>query len=710
MQSMLGVGLCLVCGPLALAAEASAEAKQELRVLYDQLRQHDLWTTLMWEQWALKQKLRFTAQVSGSVDVLGDTTFAAPEDIHFIKDRGTEVEMVTNHRWYRYAGDGHPDEVPVPLPFDRVTSAAFSHTPGYIAVMTFKRGDVNLTWAQKIISVPKGEVMLETGAAEPDGETFDWDDPLQVSDDGSAVAATFYLDNKTVVVTSAAGADRVAHPGMHAALGVGPKASWVLGSVVRAGEWSFVLESEGNKIPLKGAACGPGIAVVVTNDSKPKLVGRDGKLSDLVLPISIGDRPHLASVGRYLVVNSGANGFSRDNTDFFGAPLANPPPQPILTACIPWEQVAAGKCDSAVIQSGQFSINENGIDSIYVWKDEQGRLIDLSGPVPKIHDLYTAPARITWIGSAHYWALVQYVEGQAALIDDQGRELWSGAGYPDVQTQDYAVVSQGEDTSKVNLVHLSTDPKLRSSRQLVVPGEGEWTFEVDGIREQVLAKNGVDWAGFDLQGVSTHRLGSRGIYPQVWHALLPPGRFCIWGGRLLPKDGPFPDAESRFCPEDAWISTENEHPEVTAVDRDEHVLIYLDVKKGKVTTTRWFDLGHFANASHLATVGRNPEVDIVDGRNMQLAHVVNDRLMPIMNPIKAQDLPPGTWRVDNAGNFSPSGWNTMTWSDDLAGFRPIRMRSPTVGDTTPLVVVSASLVLLMGKDKDVLDMVTKPKR
>lgn len=704
---------------------AQQEMLQEARTLYPQLLENDLWTTLLWEGWAKDIPHHPTPTFFGQgVEVLGSTRFALPEDIHGVKDRGASVEVVTGHRWYCFAPDGHPIQVPVPLNLNaEVKEAAFSYEPGVVAVATYNSPNdtvpLTVNWTAHVLTTKGAEVLTVSGT-EDKIESYR-DTPMVIAEDGSAVMQVFTAVPHAPygVVSTHAEAHRVIDNVLKI-YGVGTEGRWLL--VQSAGDEGPTLIQGTTRTHLRTGAAGPGCAAIVRDDGQPEVIGADGTSHPLLLPIALGKNVRMLAVAGYLVVASGSHALSLDNTDLFGQPLANPPEQPETCACIPWDEVKAGTIDDAITFPGTCSDDWTIPGRLFVWKDRLCWTVDLLQRPLQRRPFYEAPDHIGWVSGQRYWDRVEYGQGASAVLDADGHELWSGAGYVDPWSPTIGILGTGDgDAASYSIVRLSPDPKARGSTRLSLDA-GSWDFTYDLFNHVFLARGSGRWVQFDDTGNQLNPPSRKGT-PEMFECWFPPGRFFVCGSRLVPRDRwplqlahpehPNPQEEialsdemaGMLVPADAWITGQRQGLRVEVLHAAHRLWMAIPPYH---KPWLWQDLGACPGSRTFGSDRRGEALFVCGSAwGMVVKSVTEEGLSDDFANTHSSPLPAGPWQATSPWqDFTPRNTNNMRWSADVAGFMPLQLRSPPAYDQG-LLVVTPSLVLIMARDLRALAMVTE---
>ncbi len=684
--------LCLLAA--ALCGAESQELQTEARTIYPEMLRKDLWSALLWEKWAENQGRRSSGNMlENGISMMGSPTFALPEDVHGLKDRGATVEVVTKRRWYCFAADGHPCKVPIAFGMDTVEAAAYSFDPGYVSAIGYKYNapSGSIEWHQRCFRTDNGALVFETSDEEDrvtDAHSFD---PI-MADDGSAVALAWHnLQGSWISVTTAHEANH-RYQNVSQPIGVGRGGSWLVASRYDDNKPVKVLVVGDQTTTLRAVACGPGVAVIMLPDNHTELVGLDGKRTPISLPIGVGENPQLETVGDYLVVGSGQNAVSLDNTDFFGVPLRDPPRQPDLVAVVRWKDVLAGRPRVCASYPGLLTIDLHHSAAFHTWKERQAQWVDCAGPAPQARPFYQAAERIHWVGPLRLLTLVNFGDKQNALVDEGGHELWQGEGNVTVFSSDLALVTEGDSDPSYTLIHLSADPKARTSVRLK-PGSGWWDFVADPFRRIVVADKDGTWIKYSYAGEQIAEGGHGKFWPDLLLPVVMPGRYCYAGGRLIDKFNGIADAkvEDHLLPMDAYlVPCSRSGVALVVLERFGEVARFMRARRA----WEWQDAGPCEFGYQFAMTQRERSLVIsATDRAHILAEVMDANVNLNESRDRTDDLPPGPWRVMDL-SFVPRNSNTLTWSDDAIGFHPLRLRSPErIASPDPLLVITASMVL-----------------
>jgi hypothetical protein len=685
-----------------LTTQALAEAKAQVKQTYNDAQvRADLWTGMQLEAWAAQQKVTLRgAPMLGQSEVYGDPLFACPDEIKMMYDRGDAVEAVTLKRYHVFASDGRPLSCSVPFN-QRADHSDFSFTRGFVGVFEWDtHEDAPSEWLGRVVAT-KGDGGFQVDNEEPAGWNYGPGD-LKVADDGSAMAVPFQREanNESKVVVSTAKAKHVEFPGVFAPLGVGAGGAWLLANIWENDGWTPVLITGDNeRTKLRAAAMGPGIGAAIAQDGGCYLIDRAGKRSPLILPIAIGAEPRMSSVGRWLVVASGGNAKSLPTTDFLGVEVANPPVQPESLALFRWDDLLADPKAPAVARfQNPMEVARQVAAGLYLWRGSEIDLLDLSGrqPVTKVFCTVPGDREVAWAWSRRFYTRVAYKTGGGAVLDEQGRELWSGDGDADVWGRDVGIVRNGKgQDSTWDLAHFALDPKARLNTRLDLGQPGPWEITYDPDRERWRAILGRQWAIGDKTGksfASGNGRRSRNDTRIDFNALeWPPiGRYYSHYARIFVKGADEPAEAERLCPQDAWMLMGKM---VFVLNRDGHLMLTGHKRAGQ-----WSDLGLVDGGARFGFAGvKADELVVTNWDPRVVASFIQGPALKYetTQPLRQAAAPKddaGPWRVTSDTQFVQPHGGTMDWSEDHAGFIG-RLHSPK--DSPYLLVVTPSLVLAL---------------
>jgi len=679
------------CGAVA---EVSSELKAQMRATHEEMLQHDLWSAYEYGLWAKAQGVELpSAFLDGYI--CGDPGFATPNEVSSIKDCGELIQVVTRARWHCFAPDGHPitSSFPLGLTPGRVAYGFGTTALGAIMV-NGPNGDNIGAWKLRTYGLPAGNVILETDNLEK-GATFS---DCSVAADGSAFTMTCYSQQlgRSWLLTATAANNHIEVDDLYNPIGVGPNGAWVLAHR-REGEWDrpCLILNDKDITPLQAAAAGPGIGAILTPDGQCQLVNKNGSFTPLILPVNIGKNATMATVGRYLVIGSGTGAKSADDTDIMGQPMAIPPDQPETLACFQWKDLLADPQNAKWrCYTGPLAVDLDQPAGLFLWKDRTLSRLDLSTATPRLRPFSTMAQHITWAWTSHYWTVVNQGDALSSIINDQGQELWSGEGQVDVQNPQTAVIRVGNDNNPIcHIVHLSTDPKLRTDG--VVEATRNADILCPPFNDQVLVtQNDVagHWhmVGFDGKMLPISGVKEKGEYAPLLNAAASDGRFYSVYGRTFLKAAKDPSIDKMLWPRDAYTVDNN----MLVLTWQGHVLRYTGGEHGMQV----IDMGV---ADHGTRFGLDHQIPVViDGGKMIRARFDSDSLVPEEQRSWGDDVGPGLMQVQNGRfnsfNFIPPGLTQCTWTDQQIGFNPLQLRS--CPDDPGLVVVTYSLVVWLPHD------------
>ncbi|MBA3710290.1 MAG: hypothetical protein H0W83_15885, partial [Planctomycetes bacterium] len=516
-------------------AEAGAtDLKAVLKASYaEMLKENDLWSAIQVEAIAAAQKidLRGAPCLAGS-DIYGDPTFACPDEVRVISDRGDAICAATSQRLHCFANDGRPLAPSVSYGI-RGDTVDIAFDGGAVGVVTFYDNEKQLPdrWRARTVGCPSGNVLFESEDEEVPESTID--SVAKTASDGSAIAFSLHRHggDRHVIVATAKGKRSL--PGLFRVRGVGPLASWLV--VEDGSENNQLLLLIDRRIRLRSSAVGPGLVAGITDEGKPIVVDRSGKVEPLVLPIGLGNAPAMATVGRWLVVSSGEGARSLDNTNLLGEPMGEAPVQRNTMALFRWDDLVGDIHARALYTyENQLQIAQAQCAALYLWHDKQVDLLDLTTRQPVVKTIGRFPKIVDWVDGRRSATLVAVRDTGMVILDAQNQEVAVDPTFVDfiVLHKSWAVAKHGKQGDRSYfLVKLATDPTQRSAQQLKLTAE-EWTFRLDGRRNRLCAEAERKWIEFDLAGEEIARgnpVNRPNYESPTWPAV---GRFCNLGGRV----------------------------------------------------------------------------------------------------------------------------------------------------------------------------------
>jgi hypothetical protein len=375
--------------------------------------------------------------------------------------------------------------------------------------------------------------------------------------------------------------------------------------------------------------------------------------------------------------------------------MGDPPPQPDTIALFRWDDLLADPKAPAVARfQNPLETARHVAAGLLLWRGPDVAVLDLSGRQPITRPFFTAAANkeVSWAWSRRFYSRVAYKSGGGAVIDDQGRELWSGDGDADVWGRDMGIVRNGRGQDATwDLAHFAVDPKSRLNTRLDLT-PGSWEISVDPDRERWMARLNRMWAYGDKTGKAfATGSGRRGrgearidFTPLEWP---PVGRYYFRFGRIFAKAADDASDAQRLCPQDAWMLMGR----MFVLNRDGRVLLSGTTKKS------WSDLGSVDGASRFCFAGsKGDELVLANWDPRAVASFVQGPALKVEKPPLRQADPPvdtaGPWRVSSDTQFVQPHGGTMDWAEDKAGFVG-RLHSPK--DSPFLLVVTQSVVLAL---------------
>ncbi len=667
----------------------SGEIKAAVRDLHvDAARRGDVWTAMQLEAYARGDaKLR---PVLGASLIHGDPVFAFPTPIAAWWDRGDEVLVASASHLHRLAPDGRPLAIALPLP---PSSARALSSSGNCLGVIGRPSDNSDRFVFTVIAVADGRTVMQHSLSclaneVPYGNAC-------VADDGTAIAVTGYRstdddddngENLRLWVCGAKGKAAPCLPLLNPR-GIGSNAAWLLCESRK--NQPLLVVGDAKPLVLQDGAAGPGIALVLI-DASLHLVGRDGELTRIEAPIGLSKSARLMTLGGWVVVASGWEAKTKSSVDVLGKVTPGGAEQAPTLALYRWRDLAndAQAAPAALIEN-DFALRADGEPcALWLWRDTQLDLIDLSRDEPAMRALYTAPAPIRSISPAPFTTMLTLTDGRRIALDHLGRELWTGSGEALVFHPQWLVQSAEDQDQTYGIANLDADPAQRRRIALDLP-EKPWQFAFDRVDNLIVAEHRGAWIAFD--GVSGERVGQGDDEDDLpdppiepfWGET--PGRFHAVPGsaRLMRKRASLDDPTLTWEPIDAWRLQRT----LLILERRGSLLAFGGRKGFK-------SIGTCRAAHRLAQEDAMPVV--VDGDGHALAMlapgpVLSTDLPRDMLKRKPEDLPAGSWRVDNDDHsFTAKGGGRLVWNSDRLGFDPLRLRCPDGGG---LLVVTHSLVI-----------------
>jgi hypothetical protein len=677
-SAMLAIAVSV---PLFAVETQPVDLKQVRAQYADMLKANDLWSALQIEAYAAAQKLDLRAQpVFGASEVFGEPLFACPDDILTCVDRGPTISVVTRRRYHSFLPDGRPAAPSVSLG-QRCDQCDLAFDGGFVGALRF---DVDWEhrperWEARVVGCPGPVPIVINGDEPPDSRPQD--DAVAVANDGSALAIGLqHRDGHSYRIVLAVGKGRRVLDGLRRPSGIGPNGNWLAVEEADGGQHLVIMGD--TRVPVRCSAVGPGMLAALGADGRAFIVGKDGKTQPFAPPLTFGPQPRMLSIGRWLVVGSGGGAKADRGTDLLGLDIG-PHDQPHMFALYRWDDLAADQ-KSAPVQVHRNPLEQANTRAaaVYLWRGGVLEILDLSGKDPVSTPLARFERHVDWVFSLPSYIGVAVHDQGMVILDDQGREVWSGKDVePRVVHRDWAVLRHDRGGSAwYELARLSADPAARSQVKLKLP-LGEWEIFCDPHQGRVCARRWDGWILLNLSGEELARgvqnsPGVRGFWPPV-------GRFYPWYGRLFAKsvDQEFP-LPPRVHPRDAWMIGRV----LLLLDRDARVFT-SGKKRGE-----FIDLGYCLGGGDRFCL-RREDVVVTDGSNKALAAIMpGPALVP--DPARTDSDPPapGPWRIDNL-QFAAPGSGSMDWSEDRTGFRPERLRSPKNSEGSRMLAITASLVI-----------------
>jgi hypothetical protein len=683
--------------PPAAAKPADAkpvDVKAKFRaVLAEAQKANDLWTILQLEAYG-QQKLGIKpSPVLGASELLGNPLFAFPANVQTHWDRGDYVGVVAGERFYLLAPDGRPLAPSTPLAFASwASSLSFDGKWLGLARMIYNAKGVLTSMELMVRGVPNG---AEGKVVTLDVATGEWFNGSScVAPDGGAVAIAIRDKRPRLAIARADGKGETIG-NITSLLGLGPSARWFLAEQAAGKENRLCLFRGAEGTPVLAGAVGPGIGAVLTGPAATpvlQLVNAKGELVTLEPSIGLGDNASLVTVGRWLVVGSGWGAKSPATTDLLGNVVPGKGGQPFTTFAYRWDDLLADPQAQPAFQTPRpYNVASGEAAGLYLWAESALALADLSGHEPVERPLFTARERIDWVNDESHRIRVHLPGWQVAVLDVQGKELWSGPAVGcSIQDRNWMVLCQGKDDKDpactFAVVNLGAEPAKRVAVPLQLD-PGAWEIELDRFgRWAIAAQNKARWVELDMATGKARRTF------KDWDPDKPPlriarhwdgrGRFYQRCARLFDKlNGETDELGRRWHPKDAWCVG----PVLLVLDQYDHVLT-PGKKRGS-----FIDLGECAGADQFAV--RKNEPMLQDGDQMLIAAFAPGPALVRDFPGKggaAEVLPPGPWRVTRHTFAAPHS-GSLAWSVEKTGFLPAYLRSPSgVGN---LLVVTQSLLI-----------------
>jgi len=668
----------------------SAETKDAVRELHlDAARRGDLWTAIQLEAYARGDaKLR---PVLGASLIHGDPLFAFPTPIAAWWDRGDEVLVASADHLHRIAPDGRPLAIALPLPPS--SARALSPTGSCIGVVG-RPSDDSDRFLFTVLGVADGREILQRSLSCLDDERPTGN--ACVADDGTAIAVCGFRnqgDDKDRIrlwVCDAGGTDRDPMPLVNPR-GIGANAAWLL-CENRDNKPVLVVGGGDAKEPLvlQDGAAGPGIALVLI-DATLHLVGRDGARTPVDVPMGLSASARLLALGGWVVVSSGYDAETKPSVDVLGKVTPGGEPQAPTMALYRWSDLAndAAAVPAAVIENGYPLRAEGEPCALWLWRDNQLDLLDLSRDEPALRALYTAPATIRSVAPAPFATMLTLADERRVAIDSLGHELWSGTGEALVFHPHWLVQKAEDQEQPYAIANLDTDAAQRRRFALDLP-ERSWQFSIARAEGWIVATHRDRWLAFD--GVSGARVGDGGEDDDQDEPRRPhteafwgetPGRFHAAPGsaRLVRKRAPEDEAGPALEPIDAWRMQRT----LLVLDRRGTLLAFAGRKGFK-------PIGTCRAADRLAMEGSTPVVVDDGGRALAMlaGATLSTDLPKDLRRNKPEDLPEGAWKVDNDDHSFGIKGSRLVWNSDRLGFAPLRLRCP---EGPGMLVITHSLVI-----------------
>ncbi len=690
MRLLLIILACIVASAGASdGGGMSTEIKEAVRDLHlDAARRGDLWTAIQLEAYARGDaKLR---PVLGASQIHGDPLFAFPTPIAAWYDRGDEVLVASANHLHRLAPDGRPLAIALPLP---PSSARALSPSGSCLGVVGRPSDDSDRFVFTVIGVGDGRAVLQRSLScaadeRPSGKAC-------VADDGTAIAVCGYRargDDKEHLrlwVCDANGTDRKRLPLLNPR-GIGANASWLL-CENRDNKPVLVVGDAEKPLVLQDGAAGPGIALVLI-DAALHLVGRDGTRTPLDVPMGLSASARLLALGGWVVVSSGWDAETKPSVDVLGKVTPGGEPQAPTMALYRWRDLAkdAAAVPAAVIENG-FPLRADGEPfALWLWRDNQLDLIDLSRDEPALRALYTAPATIRSVSPAPFAAMLTLADDRRVAIDHLGYELWSGSGEALVFHPQWLVQKAKDQEKPYTIANLDTDAANRRRFALDLP-ERSWQFAIARAEGWIVATHRDSWVAFD--SASGERVADgdededdkngppRPRTDAFWGET--PGRFHAVPGsaRLMRKRAAQDDTVLAWEPIDAWRMQRT----LLVLERRGTLLAFAG-RKGFKT------IGNCRAADRLAMDAATPVVVNDAGRALALlaGATLSTDLPKRLRTNKPEDLPEGAWKVDNDDHSFAIKGGRLVWNTDRLGFAPLRLRCP---EGPGMLVVTHSLVI-----------------
>lgn len=657
------------CTATALPAAEPDPRAQAKAVWSEASRTGDLWTCFQLEEWGKAQKpaLKLGPAMPG-VLVAGSTLSALPEAVVSLADLGERVVATTPRRLFVLAPDGRPLQRSLPLPFPAWTQAL---GPGgrslAVGVVAAGEGERPPTLRVGAIATEQGRQLLSIVQNVERGQSLEG---LVVADDGSAAAAYLYGDSD--------------HPalGRQVLVATRDKAvpirnAWSPVAVGRNGAWAVVYGDGGRDLVrgerrqrIDAVACGPGLAAVLAG-GVVSIVLADGSDRVLETGVAIGTDPVLSSVGGWLALNSGWGAKVTSDGDLLGEGAGTQVEQPSTLVLWRWADLANDPAarPAATMVCGS-TLADDHPASLLLWNDRRIDLLDLGGPEPQRRLRQNVPLPVSWAAIDHHLLTVSFGEGRRALYGPDGSELWAGvADGLQVRRQDMALSWRQDRAAKSyawQLQWLAADPEKRRE----VPAELEpldLAVEV-GFRGQdwVVGRTEKRWRRVGLDG----KLIDQGdaARPQTLEWDVFPGRFYRDGGHIIPRVQARSEPSGRFFIQDGW-----RFGAMTMLLDDRGRVLSSGKKKGD-----WTEIGVIPAGDRFAMAARTPIV-VGPPDNLALGTLTPGPKAVAQVPdglAKAEEMPPGPWRIEDATTFSLPRGKRLRWDSDRIGFEPLRLRSP----------------------------------
>jgi hypothetical protein len=664
-------------------------------LIAEALKAGDLWTAIQADAFASQKLGVRSGGVLGGSEILGDPLYAFPTLIGCFQQHGDLLMVVSGDRLYRLGLDGRPLGLSLPLGMTPHYSG-LSHD-GRLLMLVDRQTFPGWQLKVSVRAMPAGNEVFGTTVPLTRGE-YVFGAP-QVSVDGSAMVIGL-LDaddeNPRLQVVRTNGKN-VSVRGHARPRGIGAEGTWALVDSLdpEADSRAATLLQGGMATAMHRAVAGPGVAAVIPAGEHlgVQLVGRDGMLTPLPLPVALSSNAQLVSLGDHLIIGSGWVRASRGEVDLLGNPV-EAAAQPYTTCLVRWSDLESRTGDAPPLLQlrGPFTASATLPNTVFIATGHQLMAYELTAAEPVGRPLMDLGGDVHYLDGQHGRLVMWMRDGSKLVVSEEGKELWRGPGGA-VRLHDPWHAEVAHEGAPRGWVRLAEDPAARKTSVPALPAtdDNDHEFRLDRYHRRLLAFYGRRrWAELDPHlATMVHHATPREAAPQVVPLGTYPwrGNLVIQAARLVPRfaeptSEAVADAAQYWNPRDAW------RVGGTTVVLDHHGQVFTTGRKrGTFVSLGSVDRGDFL------ALGKQGELVVAQEEGQIVGLLAAGPTLVGEGPSigSASDpLPEGPWRVKNQFFIPPRGQSLM-WDAARCGFTPRHLRSPP--GSPGLLVVTDSLVI-----------------